>query len=604
MNNIAEVEEKIKEYHGGDDTQMKIILSPKRRLIVEAPAGCGKTTTMVSKVAYMFAKEDIPVNKKILALTFSVNAAYKMKKDISEKLPNYGITDKSGPNELNKRIYISNYHGLCRRIISLYGYLLDERLREIVNFKALNECDIHAEEMFAEYGVDVSEDEKKFFALYNTAILNCDEQMVDGLEDRYIGILKTKFFERKCITYNAYLILARRLLAENKELLEFYHKLYHTIIIDEFQDTNYLSWRLVCMLVSDFTNLFFMGDSLQRIYGFIGAIPKLMDIAENKFSMYRIEMTKNYRFQSNTQMLYLDRNIRENARNPLNPAIAKTAEIKLHYTNSQSKECNWVVSKIIDVQNEKPDETTAIIVQQRGNGINSIMEKMDDANVDYFYALFSEDDDEYILFHKRALSFFYDEINKSPYGRINKTFLKRVYKKVESYYTEKNKLVASLLELTKVFFARVSSEYVFLDNQDKIALIADAFENRALKQNMDLIQSKLFVTTVHGAKGLEWDNVFIPDIEPFCFPNFLSLCKECCDKAANYSNKDSCRIDVNKISRKSFLEELSVFYVAVTRVRKQLLFSASMERYNAKGKQCSSKISCMLFLPGISIKQI
>ena len=68
MNNIAEVEEKIKEYHGGDDTQMKIILSPERRLIVEAPAGCGKTTTMVSKVAYMFAKEDIPVNKKNISI--------------------------------------------------------------------------------------------------------------------------------------------------------------------------------------------------------------------------------------------------------------------------------------------------------------------------------------------------------------------------------------------------------------------------------------------------------------------------------------------------------------------------------------------------------
>ena len=54
---------------------------------------------------------------------------------------------------------------------------------------------------------------------------------------------------------------------------------------------------------------------------------------------------------------------------------------------------------------------------------------------------------------------------------------------------------------------------------------------------------------------------------------------------------------------KKILEELSVFYVAVTRVKKDLFFSASKTRYNASDKK-TSKISCLAFLPGIVLEYI
>lgn len=604
MNTLDDVIQKINSFHGGDDKQMEIILSEQKRLIVEAPAGCGKTTTMVSKVAYLFAKGEIPINKKILALTFSVNAAYKMKKDIANKLPLYGIEDAHGPKDLDKRIQISNYHGLCRRIISLYGYLCDNRLVNINDFKAINECDYYANETFLEYGLNITDEEKKLFSTFNQAVLSCDESQISNLELQYISILQNKFFPKKCITFNGYLIIAKVILANNKELLKFYQKLYHTIIIDEFQDTNFLSWKLICMLISKETNLFFMGDSLQRIYGFIGAIPNLIDIAEKAFSMYKLEMTQNYRFKTNPEMLYLDRNIRSNAKNPLAPDIIKTAEIKLHYTYKHSQEADWIISKIKKIQSEDENSSTALLVNQRGNGVDSIIQKLDEANIDYFYALFSDEDLDYISFHKKALAIFYKEIEKSETGRINKSLFNRVYKQLKETYPETNQLIDSLLELVKVFFERICKEYLFLDNNEKISLVADTFENRALKQNMDMVRANLFISTVHGAKGLEWDYVFIPDMEPFCFPNYPSLCKECIDNMAKYEDSNCCKIDVHRITEKSFIEELSVFYVAVTRVKKELFFSASQERTNAKGIKCSSKISCLLFLPGISIRQI
>ena len=72
---LADIKEKISAQHEGDERQLQVIFSDSLRLIVEAPAGYGKTTTMISRIAYLFASGEISNPKRILGLTFSVNAA-------------------------------------------------------------------------------------------------------------------------------------------------------------------------------------------------------------------------------------------------------------------------------------------------------------------------------------------------------------------------------------------------------------------------------------------------------------------------------------------------------------------------------------------------
>ena len=67
----------------------------------------------------------------------------------------------------------------------------------------------------------------------------------------------------------------------------------------------------------------FMGDSLQRIYGFIGAIPNILEISTNKFNMHQILLKQNYRFRHNSTLLLLSENIRANAYNFNSPNIEK-----------------------------------------------------------------------------------------------------------------------------------------------------------------------------------------------------------------------------------------------------------------------------------------
>ena len=58
------IEDKLKEMHQNDREQLDIIFSQEKRILVEASAGCGKTKTLVSKIAYLLSTNKIPVNKK------------------------------------------------------------------------------------------------------------------------------------------------------------------------------------------------------------------------------------------------------------------------------------------------------------------------------------------------------------------------------------------------------------------------------------------------------------------------------------------------------------------------------------------------------------
>jgi DNA helicase-2/ATP-dependent DNA helicase PcrA len=167
----------------------------------------------------------------------------------------------------------------------------------------------------------ISFQKASIFSGFSNAVKSVNKQYLSRQFNHYTDGIIEIFLDKEYISFNGILALTLRLFNEYSELLQFYQGYFPVIIVDEFQDTNALSWALLKKLVDEKTQLVFMGDSLQRIYGFIGAIPNLISDAERLFSMDRIALEKNYRFMSNPQMLQLDRNIRLNAEKPDNPAI-------------------------------------------------------------------------------------------------------------------------------------------------------------------------------------------------------------------------------------------------------------------------------------------
>lgn len=137
-------------------------------------------------------------------------------------------------------------------------------------------------------------------------------------------------------------------------------------------------------LVTEKTRLILFGDSLQRIYGFIGAVPNLLDKTVALFNMREIQLDKNYRFASNPSMLHLDKIIRQNAITPFQNTNNLQANIQFRIFENQINEALAVVQKSAEIIENNPNSNVAIIVKQRGLNINYIIEKLNYNNIPFF----------------------------------------------------------------------------------------------------------------------------------------------------------------------------------------------------------------------------
>lgn len=592
--NLRKIRETIAQAHSGDEEQLKVIFSDAKRLIVEAPAGYGKTKTMISKIAYILAAGKLPNPKKILALTFSVNAAYKIKKDISEQLPRLLESGNFSPIRINERVFISNYHGFCRHVLKLYGYLIHEKLRNIDTIRSIDDSNI---ETLTDLGVGLGYDDAKELSDLCDAIKDAKKEYIEDNVASYLIKVKSHLLPNDYITYNSIILFTLQLFNDHPGIQRFYNRYFPIVIVDEFQDTNIINFALLSHLVSEHTQAVFIGDPLQRIYGFIGAVPNLMQKAKGKFGMEEIRLKKNYRFKDNKRMMVLDRNLRLNAENPSNPDIPDNAVIDLKIFENQAQEAEWVRKKIQDITQKDSNVKVAVLVRGRGLNAQKIIDSLENGNIDYFYGLYTDEDPHYINFHRGCLHIFTELIKDND--RITKLNLKRFYNKVQQKYEDQNRpVIQSLLDLLKIFVDRLTDRYYFLTNEDKIMFILDTFDNRALKQQMEYIENSVILSTIHGAKGLEWDYVILPDMEQYVFPNYSSLCGSCNPRYNNIQN-GFCQLIYDKKIERKFLEELSVFYVSVTRAKKNVYFSSSKKRIHRSGIEKDTYVSCLLSLPGL-----
>lgn len=587
MTDIELIKEKIRNRHGSDEKQLEVIFSDFNRIIVEAPAGFGKTNTMISKIAYMIASDQIPFPKKLLALTFSVNAAFKIKKDVLQEIPNLLENKKIN---INEKLHVSNYHGFCRNILRKHGYMLHENLINIDKFQSIDDGRI---EHNIPYNLEQAE--AKLLSDFNTYVKNSNINAIKSNIDKYCEIVISKLIPQNVIPYNAILTLAITLLRDYPQILDFYKKYFVSILVDEFQDTNYLSWWLLHFFINENEQLklIFLGDSLQRIYGFIGAVPKLMLTVKDIYRMEAINLDKNYRFKDNQQMLLLDYNIRKNAENPTNPNIQDVSSIEFYYLTDQKNEALQIIYKVKEILNSDDGANIAILTKQRGKNIDCIIEIFADNNIPYFYGLFTDEDINYLKFNRECLFQFIELIKGDII--VNKTKLNKLVKTIKELYKEEENVVfESLIKLLEIFKDKIFTDFAFLSNEEKINLIKDTFEGNGLKQYIEFVNANVIFSTIHGAKGLEWDYVILPDMEAYSFPNYYGLCGSC-------SYPKSCNLVVEQKIETKFLEELSVFYVAVTRARKQVYFTASQKQLNRFGQEKNRNISCFLKLKGINM---
>jgi putative ATP-dependent DNA helicase len=575
-----------------DESQRDVVNSPERRLFVEAPAGCGKTTVMVEKLVSDLISGVISYPKRALALTFSVNAARKMKNDIQQAL--------DGKNQqvvaYKSRVDVLNYHALSRRMLLRHGAVIFGSSVDVNALLQLDESSVRP--YFQERNLQWSEFENDTLISFSAAVKRANSKKADKLIKPYCDLVRTRLMPNGCITYNAILALAIELLEDSHGIRDFYRLLYPYLIVDEAQDTNILGYRLLMNLIGSNTRVCMFGDSLQRIYGFIGAIPNFVNKAKIDLGLKAMELSTNHRFLSGSSMQLLDKNIRENIRNPLSPAIQCDASVPLFYLSSveQEAECSCrLVSSILEGQ---IDSKVAILVRSRSAYSDYLMQKMKANGLSCFNGLFRDEDREYIDFNRDCLSEF-DRLTGTS-CEINFSSLKHFVQSAEQIIASKKFVYGnSYQQLLEGLLNQVNTEYRGASPGEKYQYVRSVFENRSLRHVVDYIEVDIVLMTMHTSKGLQWDYVLIPELMQWVVP-LWKTCKSCSNELIANIISGNCCYRVGGVVPQSYKDELCLFYVAVTRARRSVVFLTTSNRINSRGELKNGYLSCFATLKGIA----
>lgn len=324
--------------HDLNDEQKRAVMHRGGPLLIVAGAGTGKTTVITRKIAYLITEQNI-ASDAILALTFTDKAAQEMSERVDQLLP-YGYVD----------LWIYTFHAFCSRILESYGIeigiphnftLLDQTQQWVMiynhfdrfrldyyrpmgnptkflhallrHFSRLKDEAISPEE-YLQYAqeLELNSDSAQFLS----QILNPeDRKHLTKKEIRQLArqeILKIRelaeayhtyqqiLYENNALDFGDLITLCLKLLKERPKVLLQLRRKFASILVDEFQDTNWAQYELVKMLAHPQNHLTVAGDDDQSIYKFRGAsVSNILQFKKDFPNAESIFLIKNYRSKQN-----------------------------------------------------------------------------------------------------------------------------------------------------------------------------------------------------------------------------------------------------------------------------------------------------------------
>ncbi|HFF5964806.1 ATP-dependent helicase [Stenotrophomonas indicatrix] len=275
--------------------QLEIVEHVDGPLLVVAGPGSGKTRVLTERIRNLLI--NVQGHFRILALTFTNKAADEMK----ERLQDLGSE--------RDRAFIGTLHGFCLEVLTERGKLVgvedspnifeQAKDRRDVLLRAIDEDPVLQAEI--DTLADSKERGKKvdqwlsWISYVKSHPITCaviDDEFAKRVFDAYEAGMRAS----NAYDFDDLLLLVYRLLVENTKLAELYRKLYRFVCIDEAQDMNEAQYAVICALCSDgFRNLMMVGDPRQSIYGFNTSGPEYMERFGRDFEAKRVQLTANYR---------------------------------------------------------------------------------------------------------------------------------------------------------------------------------------------------------------------------------------------------------------------------------------------------------------------
>lgn len=565
--------------------------------LVLAVPGAGKTTMLLERINNL--SKSIPQNK-ILTLTFSRTQAIDMK-------------NRFGSDDTN----IMTIHAFCYLIIRNYLKKFHRELRLLESTDAYNKYDLVRRIYQDINNKKVSREDVLTFFTETSYMKNA------MLDESYLQKVRIKNIEKVYEVYedfkksNNYIdfddmqTIALRLLDENPRLLKSIQNKYQYFQLDEGQDTSLLQFEILNRIVSLNNNFMVVADDDQSIYSFRAANPDyLLNFKDYYPGAEIFIMNENHRSSKNIARLAGEFIKYNNFRYKKNFISKKEeGERVLIKTLKDAYDQYDFIKKNIDIS-----KSNSILFRNNISAINLVTFLLDDGidftiNDDFLDFFKSQIIDDFFDIIKFSDDFSNVEAFENIYYKI-RTFLKKTeIEKLSTKpinqdifdffyeildYDRKNSLYdieKKLSHIRKLPLSRkISYIYKYLGYKEYSSLKANKFAEEVINKDLfveSLINftkdletiedfdrkilnlkkkirlmppSNLILQTIHRSKGLEYDKVFVIDMNKNEFPI----------------------IDYEKDSKASLEEERRVFYVAMTRARENLFILSTKKRNNKK----------------------
>lgn len=542
---------------------------PNKSILVKAPPGAGKTLVMAKRIEFLIRINAIKKPFKILGLTFSNAAADEMRKRVTKEVP-----------AAKGLVHITNFHSFAYSILKAYGNCIDIQR----NFSIISE--FNSEKIMKEklgilkfYGLSKYNSKRKraealFYSYKNwktERILKLNDFEDKSYDEKFEKTLIEFRKELKllnCLDFDHILYYAYKLLKNNPSVLSYYKSVFKYILVDEFQDTNPLQFKLLEILaekndLNQFnTPVFILSDPNQGIYEFQGADTRNIDQALKSFNCDIIKLNGEYRFNSQGIKILKDAIsiFIENKKLLLSP-LPKNRPIYSCW-NRKIDEAKYLIEKIEELKKEKIKLHEIAILSPMGANLEKLREGL--KSEEYIFIpdfKGSEIEKKYLI--------LFDELNdiSNSKGNLEET----IKIACENNGIDINDdIISILIEIAQTFDKRYSG-----DLTEKIGLFINEILleinwGELLRRK---IKNKLFLSTIHSAKGLEFERVFVCGLESGSLP-FFPICNKC------HGNLDESE----------WIQSLKILNVGVSRAKDQLYLSSS----NKNNWNYDTHSSCVL----------
>ena len=280
-----------------NDAQKEAVLYLDGPLLIVAGAGSGKTKVLTSRIAHIINEKKAFPNQ-ILSVTFTNKAAKEMQSRVSSILN----SDATGLS------WLGTFHSICAKLLRRHAPAAgltsnftiidtDDQVRLIKNICKAEDIDI--KQLAPKYILTIIDRWKNKGFYPNEVIISKNDVYEKTVLPLY-KIYQKKLLDLNVCDFGDLILHVVKILERNLDIREIYSNNFKYILVDEYQDTNYIQSRWLSLLSEKHKNLCCVGDDDQSIYSWRGAeIKNFLEFDQVYKNSKVIRLEKNYRSSQN-----------------------------------------------------------------------------------------------------------------------------------------------------------------------------------------------------------------------------------------------------------------------------------------------------------------